>query len=237
MMNNINSSSHDSLESSIQNLIKNWHRRQQWNKLFFDPNEPNNIASWRKKLANFLESKQVRLVSIFLILLDLILTTLDLSSSLLSCHPNKSENDGLGPTRWYHWVGIAILGTLLAKTAAAAVGLGGAFLRRPGYVVDGVVLAVAMVLELFLERRGGGLVVVVSLWRVVRVVESAFELSDDAIEAQIEGIVSQFEALRGENRRLLEVVDEKDRVIEKLLEDLDRCREALPGSCKSIVGY
>ena len=77
---------------------------------------------------------------------------------------------------------------------------------------------------------------VVSLWRVVRVVESAFELSDDAIEAQIEGIVGRFETLREENRRLLEVVDEKDKIIQKLLEDLDRCREALPADgtyCKN----
>ena len=56
----------------------------------------------------------------------------------------------------------------------------------------------------------------VSFWRVVRVLESAFELSDEAIEAQIEGIVCQFEALREENRRLLESIGEKDKIIEML---------------------
>ncbi|PON95583.1 voltage-gated hydrogen channel-like protein [Trema orientale] len=225
----------ESIEFSIQNLIKNWHRRQQWKKLF-NPNKQNlidNRAAWRKKLTNFLESKHVRSIAIFLILLDLILTTLELSSSLISCHASNKKNSStrfetgpFGPIWLYHWAGIAILGLLFAKTVAVAVGLGCAFLRRPGYVVDGVVLAGALVLEGFLERKGGGLLVVVSLWRVVRVVESAFELSDDAIEAQIEGIVGQFEALREENRRLMEVVDEKDKIIEKLLEDLDRCRVA-----------
>lgn len=91
--------------------------------------------------------------------------------------------------------------------------------------MDAVVVAGALVLEGFLERKGGGLLVVVSLWRIVRVIESAFELSDDAIEAQIEGIVGQFEVLKEENRRLLEIIDEKDRDIEKLREDLDHCRE------------
>ena len=33
---------------------------------------------------------------------------------------------------------------------------------------------------------------VVSLWRVVRAVESTYELSNEALEGQIEGIVRQF---------------------------------------------
>lgn len=110
---------------------------------------------------------------------------------------------------------------------ALAVGLGMAkFLKRPGYVVDGGVLMGALVLETFLEKKGGGFLVVVSLWRVVRVIESAFELSDEAIEAQIEGIVCQFVALSEENKRLLETIAEKDVVISQLLEDLDQRRQA-----------
>jgi hypothetical protein len=90
--------------------------------------------------------------------------------------------------------------------------------------VDGIVAIGALIMEVFLERRGGGLLVVVSLWRVIRVVESVFELSDEAIEAQIEGIVCQLEALKDENIRLLEIVHEKDKIIEKLKEELDKCR-------------
>lgn len=112
---------------------------------------------------------------------------------------------------------------LSARIVALAVGLGRSFFRRPGYVVDSVVLMVALVLEAFLEGRGGGLLVVVSLWRVLRVVESAFELSDEAIEAQIKVIVSQFEAVREENRRLSETIAEKDKMIEKLREEVDQC--------------
>ncbi|XP_062104962.1 uncharacterized protein LOC133816531 [Humulus lupulus] len=227
----------ESLQSSIQNLLKNWRRRQQWKKLFFAHPNRQNTAPWRKKLTDFLESKQIRCISIFLILVDLILTTLELSSTLISCDENKhksnksshhSDTDRLGPTQLYHWAGITILCLLFSKIVVMAVGLGRAIVRRPGYVVDGVVLAVALVLEIFLEGEGGGFLVVVSLWRVVRVVESAFELSDDAIEAQIKGIVAQFEALREENRRLFEVIEEKDKIIEKLVQDSERCGEALP---------
>jgi hypothetical protein len=73
-----------------------------------------------------------------------------------------------------------------------------------------------------LERRGGRQLAVVSFWRVVRVVESPFKLSDETIEAQIEGIVCQFEALLEENIRLLESIGEKDKIIEMLQEELDQ---------------
>lgn len=91
-------------------------------------------------------------------------------------------------------------------------------------MVDGVVLIGALVLEAFMEKKGGGFLVVVSLWRVVRVIETAFELSDEAIEAQIEGIICQFETLREENRRLTETIAEKDIIISDLKDDLDKCR-------------
>lgn len=101
--------------------------------------------------------------------------------------------------------------------------LGAEFFGRPGYVMDGVVLVVALLLEAFLEKMGGGLVVVVSLWRVVRVVESAFELSDEAIETQIEAVMCEFEALKEENVRLLGIIEEKDDVIKKLQDEIDQC--------------
>ncbi|KAF3457094.1 hypothetical protein FNV43_RR01751 [Rhamnella rubrinervis] len=222
------------LESSIQILIKSWYARQKWHSLFFFFNPKsqqqnrlitgNNRSPWRTQLANFLESTPIHGAAVFLLLLDLIFTTLELSSSLLSCYPNGTKKT---EQAWFHWVGISILIILLAKIVALAVGLGIAeFLKRPGYVVDGGVMMGALILEAFLEKKVGGFLVVVSLWRVVRVIESAFELSDEAIEAQIEGIVCQFEALNEENKRLLATIAEKDVVISQLWEDLDRCRQA-----------
>lgn len=222
-----NSISIEIVESSVNNLIKSWYRRQKW-KHFFNPREQDsNGAPWRKHLTEFLESTPVRVIAISLLLLDLTLTILELSSSLLSCFPGENKIE----QAWYHWAGIVLLSLLSAKSIALAVGLGGFFFRRPGYVVDGAVVLGALFLETFLERKGGGLLVVVCLWRVVRVVESAYELSDEAIEAQIEGIVCQFEALREENRRLMETIAEKDnmieklqKIIEKLQEELNQCR-------------
>ncbi|CAN0898644.1 hypothetical protein LINGRAHAP2_LOCUS19827 [Linum grandiflorum] len=124
---------------------------------------------------------------------------------------------------WFHWVEIGIMSLLCAKLLALFVAIGPtAFFGRPGYVIDGVVVVGALVMEGILEGKGGGLVVVVSLWRVVRVVESAFELSDEAIEAMIEGIVMEFETLKAENAMLLETIAERDRTIMMLQEIVDK---------------
>lgn len=216
------------IESSVQNLIKNWRRRQRWQHVFTSKQEDDNNGShrtrapWRIHLANFLESIPAHVFSICLLITDLVLTVLELSSSLLSC-PTRKNSDG---EAWYHWVGIGILCLLCAKSIALFTALGFSFFRRAGHVVDGAVVIGALILEVFLEGKGGGLLVVVSLWRVVRVVESLFQLSDEAIEAQIKGVLSEFEALKDENIRLSELIKEKDELIEKLQEELDHCRQS-----------
>ncbi|KAL5082735.1 hypothetical protein RYX36_011156 [Vicia faba] len=209
------------LDSSIQNLIKSWKRRQRWLFLVTTSNQQEylfNRATWRTQWINFLESTLIRAISISLLITDLIITILELSSSLISC----KQKVNIVEERCFHWIGIGILSIISMKIIGLLVGLGFSFFKHPGYVVDGVVAIVALVMEVFMEKRGGGLLVVVSLWRVIRVVESVFELSDEAIEAQIEGIVCQFELLKNENIRLLEIISEKDEIIEKLKEELDK---------------
>lgn len=209
------------LDSSIQSLIKSWKRRQRWLFLVTTSTQQEylfNRASWRTQLINFLESTIIRVISISLLVIDLMITILELSSSLISCKQKVNIVEEL----CFHWIGIGILSIISMKIIGLLVGLGFSFFKHPGYIVDGVVAIGALVMEGFMERRGGGLLVVVSLWRVIRVVESVFELSDEAIEAQIEGIVCQFEVLRNENVRLLEIIHEKDEIIEKLKEELDK---------------
>lgn len=65
-----------------------------------------------------------------------------------------------------------------------------------------------------------GLIVVVSLWRVLRVVESVFELSDEAIEVQITSILCQLQLLQAEKVKLARIISEKDKIIEELQREL-----------------
>ncbi|KAF5180753.1 voltage-gated hydrogen channel-like protein, partial [Thalictrum thalictroides] len=116
------------LESSIQNLIKAWLRREKWHLCFnshqddehCDDDLHNKRAPWRIHLAKFLESNPIRLLALSLILLDLVFTVLDLSSSLLSCTSKKND---VKQNVVYHWGGIAILSVLTMKMLALVVAL------------------------------------------------------------------------------------------------------------------
>ncbi|CAH2038331.1 unnamed protein product [Thlaspi arvense] len=230
-MNSINTTGTvENVEFSIQTLIKSWCRRRKWLQLFIfssiQQQQQQVLISiepqWRIALSEFLESYQVHLFTIFLLSLDIILMSLELSSSLLSCtSANKTENKD----EWFRWGGTAILSILAVKSMALAVAMGKSFFRQPGCVMDGAVAIIALVLQVLLDRKGAGFIVVVSLWRVLRVVETAFELSDEAIQVQIDGIISQFQALSKENRSLLETLAARDEVIKKLEEELNRFKE------------
>ncbi|KAL1222835.1 hypothetical protein V5N11_022142 [Cardamine amara subsp. amara] len=234
-MNSINTGTVENVEFSIQNLIKSWCRRRKWRQLcIFSPKQqqPQQLISikqqWRINLSEFLESYQVHLFTILLLSLDIILTSLELSSSLVSCTSVKKTKTG---NEWFRWGGTAILSILAVKSMALAVAIGKSFFKQPGCVMDGAVAIIALILQVFLDRKGTGFIVMVSLWRVLRVVETAFELSDEAIEVQIDGIMSQFQALSKENRTFLKTLAEKDEVIKMLDEELNRYkvpfREAL----------
>ncbi|ESQ35768.1 hypothetical protein EUTSA_v10009458mg, partial [Eutrema salsugineum] len=227
-MNSTNTETVENVEFSIQNLIKSWCRRRKWRQVFIFSTEKQQQElisiepQWRITLTEFLESYQVHLFTIFVLSLDIILMSLELSSSLLSCTSvKKTENK----EEWFRWGGTAILSILAIKSMALAVAMGKSFFRQPGCVMDGVVAVIALILQVFLDRKGTGFIVVVSLWRVLRVVETAFELSDEAIQVQIDIIISQFQALSKENRSLLESLAEKDEVIKKLHEELNRLKE------------
>ncbi|MCL7044623.1 hypothetical protein MKW94_011555 [Papaver nudicaule] len=191
------------IQASVDGLVKSWKRRQKW-QLVFHYQEPENLsgnkrqrAPWRISLEKFLESTPVHVISIVLILIDLVFTVLDLSISVLSCKTKKEEEEN----ELFHWGGIVILIILALKVQASIIATGILFFVRPGHVIDGVFVTSALILEL-LKKQWSGLLLLVSLWRIVRVVESVFELSNQAMEAKIVAIQRQFQALQDRNQLL-----------------------------------
>ncbi|KAK9078976.1 hypothetical protein SSX86_000645 [Deinandra increscens subsp. villosa] len=210
-----------SINISIQNLIKSCKRRQKWEFFSGSTKQSSNSQSpWRNNLTCFLESTPVHVIAITLLVVDLVMVVLELSKTIVSCPASKRINKNVDV--WYHWIGVGILVILATKSVALLVGCGSSFFKRPGLVADGVVLTGALLSEILMERVGVGLIVVVSLWRVLRVVESVFELSDEAIEAQITSILCQFQLLQEENEKLNKIISEKDDIIEELQEQLDK---------------
>ncbi|KAD4384155.1 hypothetical protein E3N88_24323 [Mikania micrantha] len=211
-----------SINISIQNLIKSCKRRQKWEFITGSTKlSSNNKSPWRNHLTGFLESTPIHTIVVMLLVVDLVMVVLELSTTIVSCHATNKTSSKKADA-WYHWLGIGILMILATKSVALVVGCGSSFFKRPGLVIDGVVLIGALISEILMEQVGIGLIVVVSLWRVLRVVESVFELSDEAIEVQITSILCQFELLQEENEKLNKTITEKDNIIEELQEQLDK---------------
>lgn len=204
------------LESSIQHLTRTFKRRQRWNQ-FYNPKKQSNLP-WRSTLANLLDSNSAHLITIFLIALDLAVCVIELSAD---CGRSKKQP---GHEIWYHWAGVAILGVLGAKSAMQAVALGRGFFRRGGEVVDAAAVVAAIGMEVGLERVGSGMIVVVSLWRVIRVVESSFELGDGEIEGMIQGISGEIQGVKEVNEDLGRDLEEKERLIQGLQDELELVR-------------
>ncbi|RZC56284.1 hypothetical protein C5167_015143 [Papaver somniferum] len=164
------------IQASVDGLVKSWKRRQKW-QLVFHNQEPENVSSNKKQRAPW----RIRLAKfhestrVHVISILLILT--DLVFTILD-------------------LSFSVLSCKNKKVAT-----GTSFFVRPGHVIDGVFVTSALILE-FLKKEWSGLLLLVSLWRIVRVVESVFELSNQAMEAKIVAIQRQFEALQNRNQLL-----------------------------------
>lgn len=100
-----NSTQIQNVEISIQNLIKHWEKRQRWNFFIMNPSQQPRKQQWRINLVKFLESTILRIFTIVLLIIDLVFTSLELSSSLVSCPQNRNAKNQETEEVWYHWAG------------------------------------------------------------------------------------------------------------------------------------
>ncbi|XP_031481790.1 uncharacterized protein LOC116251581 [Nymphaea colorata] len=216
----------DIVEVSVENLQKNWQRRQWWESLFktkevVDDREAScsscqwlfktrdagdKGASWRTGLASLLQSTPAHAIVLVFLLLDLVFTVISISS----CPSVPRRKGGL------FWGGIAILITLIVKDIVVMVVLGLSFFKHAGYVMEITALVLALCLEIFLKAESAGLLVLVNSWRVVRMIQSIFGMSDEAIETQITNIESQFEDLRVQTAQMEQLIRKKNERIAEL---------------------
>ncbi|GLJ36701.1 hypothetical protein SUGI_0738570 [Cryptomeria japonica] len=230
LMDPCNSSSQ--LEDSIERIKNEWkHRRKitDWCRKHIAPQEPGERDSWRNRLGEFLESTPVHVATLILLLIDLLATAVDILKTLHnkshdlnkctalveSCHcvAHFQRSESL---EFLYWVGIVILSLLLLNVGGLLVAFGFSFFGHPGYILDLVVLTTALCLEIFLDAQTAGLLVILTLWRIVRVAHGIFEVTDDAMESEIHNIETQFEALESNNKQMQQLLQDKDAKIAQL---------------------
>eukprot|EP00850_Spirogloea_muscicola_P000905 SM000003S11150 [mRNA] locus=s3:1218461:1219498:- [translate_table: standard] len=147
-----------------------------------------------------LESKPVHLAIVGLLLVDLCAVVADILQSLHGkaedlhrcvryladcpgqCHGHFHERHH---SEAAFYISIAVLSVLAANIAALLVAFGAGFFLHPGFVLDLVVVAVALGLEVSLSTDTAGLLAVLTLWRIVRVAHGIFEVTDETFEAEL----------------------------------------------------
>eukprot|EP01018_Ginkgo_biloba_P022727 Gb_08709 [translate_table: standard] len=200
---------------------------QWWQRL--DPGKGRKRAPWRNQLGKFLESTPLHAGILTLLLVDLLATSLDILTTMRNkshdlnnctallescqCVSHFEESKSM---EFLHWIGIVILGLLLFNVGGLLLAFGVSFFRHPGYVLDLLVLTTALCLEILLDADTAGLLVILTLWRIVRVAQGIFEVTDEAMEQEIHKLEGQSKALEAENRQMQSLLNEKDRKIAQL---------------------
>ncbi|KAG6546318.1 hypothetical protein Mapa_012359 [Marchantia paleacea] len=155
-------------------------------------------APWRTKLGKALESTPFHVLIVILLLVDLLATAIDIlktvhskSSDLDHCtalleecqcleHLEHSEH-----WKFLYWISISILSFLCLNVLGLLAAFGRSFFFHPGYVLDSVVVGTALGLEIGLDTDTAGLLIILTLWRIVRVAHGIFEVTDGHWEKEI----------------------------------------------------
>jgi hypothetical protein len=186
-------------------------------------------AQWLKNLAEKLDSTPAHVFIVSLLLVDLFATAIDIlktihnkTTDLTSCsaliedcncvdHFDKSQS-----WEFVFWVSISILTVLALNVLLLLVAYGRLFFRHPGYILDAIVIGTALLLEIFLDTDTVGLLVVLTLWRIVRVAHGIFEVTDEAWEKEIDGFEKRLTDAERKHDHDQDLLREKERQIAEL---------------------
>jgi hypothetical protein len=225
----------EALKSSLARVSSTWRKRTQGQRLsaqrwIQQEAHEERRAQWRNDLAELLEATYTHIFIVSLLLVDLAATAADI---LKTIH-NKSHDldvcvdlvemcttcighfERSPEWKFTYWISIVILVILMVNVLALVVANGTAFFRNPLYLLDFVVVSTALGLEIMLDADTAGLIIILTLWRIVRVAHGIFEVTDEAWEKNIHQLESQVKRVQDAYDRDQELLKEKDRRISEL---------------------
>lgn len=161
-------------------------------------------APWRKKLGEALESTASHSLILSLLLLDLLATVIDVLHTLRNDSHDLSQCVAMVEAcqctssfelseswEFLYWVGIFVLSVLALNILGLLLAFGLSFFSHAGYVLDLLVVVTALCLEIFLDTETAGLLVILNLWRIIRVAHGVFEVTDEAWDKNIHKLEAQ----------------------------------------------
>ncbi|KAG0618770.1 hypothetical protein M758_4G090900 [Ceratodon purpureus] len=223
------------LKRELANVSATWRRRTHASRLsarrwIQREDHVDRRAPWRKRIAGVLESTWFHVAVVVLLAVDLtavaidILKTIHIKSADLNdcvalveaCTSCVGHFERREEWKWSYWISIVILGLLLLNVFGLIVAFGRAFFLHPLYVLDLIVVSTALGLEIGLHTDTAGVIIVITLWRIVRVAHGIFEVTDEAWEKDIHRLESQVQVVQSACDKEQELLAEKDRRIAEL---------------------
>lgn len=152
----------------------------------------------RLAIANFLESHRMTLINLFLIIIDVVAVACELMLANV-CEVGGHSSGGESHSRALsggeealdeevseqnelvhhieaalHWTSVSILIVFLIQQLLLMYALGRGYCRKYAYMVDFVVVVVALVLETAISSTAAGFIVLLLAWRAVRLLHGIF---------------------------------------------------------------
>lgn len=223
------------LKEALERVSATWRKRTQGQRLSAqrwiereEHGEPK--AQWRCELAEILEATWTHVFIVFLLVVDLAATAIDILKTIHnksqdldvcidlveSCTTCVGHFERSPEWKWTYWTSIVILAILMLNVFGLIVANGRSFFCNPLYVLDLVVVSTALGLEITLDADTAGLIIILTLWRIVRVAHGIFEVTDEAWEKNIHQLEAQVEAVQDAHERDQALLQEKDRRISEL---------------------
>lgn len=176
---------------------------------------------WRHQLGKALESDFAHWAVLVLILVDVIATSVDIVLTLHTKANDVKECRALleectQPQPWephsmehepLFYTSAGILGLLCLNIVLLLVAFGLRFFRHPGYVLDLAIIPTALFLEVFLDSEVLALLIILNLWRLIRVAHGVFTVTDDAIEEEVVHLKRSLAILQRQSKEVKEELD------------------------------
>lgn len=222
----------ENLKAALKQVTTAWRNRtqgQRWTERG-DDRKDGPKAQWRCDLAELLEATWTHVFIVFLLVIDLAATAIDILKTIHSkshdldvcielvekCTTCVGHFERSPEWKWTYWTSIVILSILMLNVVGLIVANGMSFFRNPLYLLDLIVVSTALALEIALDADTAGLIIVLTLWRIVRVAHGIFEVTDEAWEKNIHELESQVKAVQEAHDKDQELLREKDRRISEL---------------------
>ena len=225
----------NSLQSALERVTSTWRKRTQGQRLearrwIVQEAHESGRAQWRHDLGELLESTWTHVFIVGLLVVDLAATAADILKTIHnksqdldvcvdlveSCTTCIGHFERSPEWKWTYWISIVILAILMVNVLFLVVANGISFFVNPLYVLDLVVVSTALGLELLLDADTAGLIIILTLWRIVRVAHGIFEVTDEAWEKNIHELEAEVKRVQDSHDQDQQLMSLKDKRISEL---------------------